>query len=86
MFGLNIILKTKSYEIGKFSSQILILSGHILHASNQDEITVDSAFNKLGYNEISEFLNIHFYEGGQNFIFPWSLEFRWIGNLLYESS
>ena len=49
--------------------------------------TVDSAFNELGFNEISEFLNIYFfitdlfqqryyYEGGQNFIFPWSLEFR----------
>ena len=50
-------------------------------------ITVDSAFNELGYNEISEFLNIQFfkssfslqryyYEGGQDFIFRWSLEFR----------
>ena len=24
--------------------------------------TVDSAFNELGYNEISEFLNIHFFK------------------------
>ena len=43
----------------------------------QDVSTVDSAFNELGYNEIPEFLNIHFfktdfseqryyYEGGQD--------------------
>ena len=49
--------------------------------------TVDSAFNELGYNKLSEFLNIHlfksdffkqryYYEGGQDIIFPWSLEFR----------
>ena len=25
-------------------------------------ITVDSAFNELGYNEIFEFLNIHFFK------------------------
>ena len=25
--------------------------------------TVDYAFNELGYNEISEFLNIHFFRG-----------------------
>ena len=56
--------------------------------------TVDAVFNELGYNQISEFLNLHFfktdlfqqwyyYEEGQDFIFPWSLEFRLIGNLLY---
>ena len=49
-------------------------------------ITVDSAFNELGYNEISEFLKIHFFktdfsqqryynEEGQDFIFPWSFKF-----------
>ena len=48
---------------------------------------MDSAINELGYNEVSEFLNIHFfktdffkqryyYEGGQDFIFPCSLENR----------
>ena len=26
------------------------------------EGTVDSAFNKLGYNEICEFINIHFFK------------------------
>ena len=56
--------------------------------------TVNSAFSELGYNEISEFLNIHlfktdfskqryYYRGGKDFIFPWSLEFHWLGNLLY---
>ena len=51
------------------------------------ESTVDSAFNELGYDKIWEFLNINFfktdfskqryyYEGEQDFIFLWSLEFR----------
>ena len=56
--------------------------------------TVESAFNVLGYNEISEFLNIHFFksalfnkdEGEQDFIFPWSLEFRQKENVLYNTS
>ena len=51
---------------------------------------VDSAFNELGYNEISEFFEhslepiffLNKVEAGQ-FFFPWSLEFRQIGNLLY---
>ena len=48
--------------------------------------TVDSAFNELGYNEISEFLNIpffkidfflqrYYYEGGQDFFFHGPLNF-----------
>ena len=48
---------------------------------------MDPAFNELGYNEISEFLNIPFFKtdffhkditmkGDKVLIFPWSLEFR----------
>ena len=47
--------------------------------------TVDSAFNELGYNEISDFLNIHFFitdflnkditMKGDKFFFPGPMNF-----------
>ena len=48
-------------------------------------IIMDSAFNELGYNEISEFMNIHFFKSellnkdntmkGDNFFFLGPLNF-----------
>ena len=40
------------------SLPILFALLQISHVQN----TVDSAFNELGFNEISEFLNIHFFK------------------------
>ena len=53
-------LETRLFQDVAAAAAVAAVTSRLGHKESEPS-TVDSAFNELGYNEISEFLNIHFF-------------------------